>query len=129
MEASLALPEIVKDEDSLKDAVVYTNRAPLVLAFAVALLAYTMPEQPLSSKLSLGQAVVSLNSRSKGVSLGIQTGKSAEEDGWARGQPKVRVLGREVSVLKRSGYEWKESVEVKKEEAEESTQKDRKSVV
>jgi len=92
-----------------------------VLAFAVALLAYTMPEQPLSSRLSLGQAVVSLNSRSKAVSLGLERGKGAEEEGWGRGQPKVKVMGREVSVLKRSGYEWKEKAEEKKGEVEEDS--------
>lgn len=48
-EASLALPEAERDEMKLKGAVVYTNRAPLVLAFAVTLLKYTMPEQPIST--------------------------------------------------------------------------------
>ncbi len=86
----------------------YTNRAPLVLAFAVQLLKYTMPEQPLSSRLSLAQAVVSVNSRSKAQSLGIEKGASAEQLGWGSGQPKVKVMGREISVLKRSGYEWRE---------------------
>jgi hypothetical protein len=52
--------------------------------------------------------VVSVNSRSKAVSIGIEKGKGAEEEGWGRGQPKVRVMGREISVLKRSGYEWRE---------------------
>jgi Uncharacterized protein family UPF0029 len=121
LEASLALPELIKDEERLKEAVIYTNRAPLVLAFAVALLRFTMPEQPLSSKLSLAQAVVSLNSRSKAVSLGLETGKGAEAEGWGQGQPKVKVMGREVSVLKRSGYEWREVSEEKKDE-DESTQ-------
>jgi hypothetical protein len=79
-----------------------------VLAFAVQLLNYTMPEQPLSSRLSLAQAVVSMNSRSKAQSLGIEKGRSAEELGWGMGQPKVRIMGREISVLKRSGYEWRE---------------------
>ena len=83
----------------------YTNRAPLVLAFAVQLLKYTMPEQPLSGRLSLAQAVVSANSRSKAVSLGLEKG-SAEQEGWGNGQPKVRVMGREIHVLKRSGYDW-----------------------
>jgi hypothetical protein len=106
----------------LKEAVIYTNRAPLVLAFAVALLIYTMPEQPLSSRLSLGQAVVSLNSRSKAVSLGLQSGKGADEEGWGQGQPKVKVMGREVSVLKRSGYEWKEALEEKEQVEDTSTQ-------
>ncbi|KAH6678660.1 hypothetical protein B0J14DRAFT_559784 [Halenospora varia] len=108
LEASLALPQPSKDEEAIEKCVIYTNRAPLVLAFAVKLLEYTMPEQPLSSRLSLGQAVCSANSRSKAVSLGIEKGKGAEGDGWGMGQPKVRILGREVSVLKRTGYEWKE---------------------
>jgi Uncharacterized protein family UPF0029 len=123
LEASLSLPDLVKEEVRLQEAVIYTNRAPLVLAFAVALLKYTMPEQPLSSRLSLGQAIVSLNSRSKAVSLGLQSGKGADEEGWGQGQPKVRVMGREVSVLKRSGYEWREDHEEKREVVdEESTQ-------
>ena len=66
-----------------------------------------MPEQPLSSRLSLSQAVVSANSRSKAVSLGLEKGASAEGEGWGMGQPKVRVLGREVHVLKRGGYHWR----------------------
>jgi len=93
-----------------------------VLAFAVQLLKYTMPEQPLSSRLSLGQAVVSANSRSKAVSIGIEKGKSAEEQGWGMGQPKVKVMGREVSVLKRSGYEWKEEIKVKDEDEDADSQ-------
>lgn len=75
-----------------------------MLAFAVQLLKYTMPEQPLSSRLSLAQAVVSVNSRSKAVSLGLEKGNSAEGEGWGMGQPKIRVLGREIHVLKRGGY-------------------------
>lgn len=64
-----------------------------------------MPEQPLSSRLSLAQAVVSLNSRSKAVSLGLESGKSAEEEGWGVGQPVIKIMGREVRVLKRWGYQ------------------------
>ncbi|KAI9051162.1 hypothetical protein LZ554_005264 [Drepanopeziza brunnea f. sp. 'monogermtubi'] len=116
LEASLQLPQPSTDEEAIERCVVHTNRAPLVLAFACALLKYTMPEQPLSGRLSLAQAVVSANSRSKAVSIGIQAGKAAEEEGWGNGQPKIRIMGREVSVLKRSGYEWKE--EVKAEAAE-----------
>jgi len=108
LEASLKLPQPSADEEAISKCTIYTNRAPLVLAFSVALLKYTMPEQPLSSRLSLGQAVVSVNSRSKAVSLGIEKGKGAEEEGWGRGQPMVKVIGREISVLKRSGYEWRE---------------------
>ncbi|KAL9117081.1 MAG: hypothetical protein Q9187_006386 [Circinaria calcarea] len=108
MEESLSLPKTTEDEEVLSKVVLYTNRAPLVLAFAVALLKYTMPDQPLSSRLSLAQAVVSVNSRSKAVSLGLEKGNSAEEDGWGQGQPKVRVMGREIRVLKRWGYDPQE---------------------
>jgi hypothetical protein len=112
LEASLALPEPSTDEEEISKTVILTNRAPLVLAFAVSLLKYTMPEQPLSSRLSLAQAVVSANSRSKAVSIGIESGPSAEQDGWGQGQPKVRIMGRDVYVLKRGGYNWKVAEEV-----------------
>lgn len=105
-EESLALPEPYDDEDQLSKTMVYTNRAPLVLAFAVTLLKYTMPTQPLSSRLSLAQAVVSVNSRTKAVSIGLESGKSAEEEGWGEGQPVIKVMGREIRVMKRWGYQW-----------------------
>lgn len=104
LEESLALPESMVDESILKQAIVYSNRAPLVLAFAVTLLKYTMPEQPLSSRLSLAQAVVSANSRTKALSLGLESGKSAEDEGWGEGQPVIKVMGREIRVLRRWGY-------------------------
>lgn len=106
LENSLELP-ICTDESRISETSIETNRAPLVLAFAVELLRYTMPEQPLSSRLSLAQAVVSANSRSKAVSLGLEKGPSADQEGWGEGQPRVRVMGREIAVLKRSGYEWR----------------------
>ncbi|KAL2021270.1 hypothetical protein VTK56DRAFT_7349 [Thermocarpiscus australiensis] len=106
LERSLELP-LCMDEERIAQTVIETNRAPLVLAFAVELLRYTMPEQPLSSRLSLAQAVVSANSRSKAVSLGLDKGPSADEEGWGEGQPRVRVMGREIAVLKRGGYEWR----------------------
>ncbi|KAI0477385.1 hypothetical protein GGR56DRAFT_637067 [Xylariaceae sp. FL0804] len=106
IEASLELP-VETDEQKIADTVLVTNRAPLVLAFAVELLRHTMPEQPPSSRLSLAQAVVSANSRTKAVSIGLEKGASADEEGWGHGQPKVRVMGREVTVLKRGGYQWK----------------------
>ncbi|KLJ11405.1 hypothetical protein EMPG_09710 [Blastomyces silverae] len=107
LESALTLP-LSSNIEEISSAVLITNRAPVVLAFAVVLLKYTMPEQPLSSRLSLAQAVVSANSRSKAVSLGIEPGKSAEDEGWAQGQPTVKVLGREIPVLKRWGYNWQE---------------------
>ncbi|KAI6381017.1 hypothetical protein MCOR25_001319 [Pyricularia grisea] len=112
LEESLDLPVDI-DEERIAAASIECNRAPLVLAFAVELLRYTMPEQPPSSRLSIAQAVVAANSRSKAASLGIEKGLPADREGWGEGQPRVRVMGREVSVLKRGGYEWKgpESVE------------------
>lgn len=108
IEGSLSLPTTTATEEELLNTNLYTNRAPLVLAFAVILLKYTMPEQPLSSRLSLAQAVVSMNSRSKAVSLGIEKGNSAEDDNWGQGQPKVRIMGRDISVMKRWEYDSRE---------------------
>lgn len=105
IEESLALPEVSCKEEELEATTIYTNRAPLVLAFAVTLLKYTMPEQPLSSRLSLAKAVVSANSKTKAKSLGIEKGNTAEDEGWGQGQPKVRIMGREISVMKRWGYD------------------------
>ncbi|KAH8704506.1 hypothetical protein GQ44DRAFT_716754 [Phaeosphaeriaceae sp. PMI808] len=107
-EASLALPEAERDEEIIKSTVIYTNRAPLVLAFAVTLLKYTMPEQPISSRLSLAQAVTSMNSKSKAIHIGIEKGKAAEDEGWGEGQPLVRIMTRDIRVMKRWGYEWEE---------------------
>ena len=89
----------------LQSVVLQTNRAPLVLAFAMVLLSYTYPHQPLSSRLSLAQAVVSANSRSKAVSIGLQSGPSAEDEGFGEGQPRIKLMGREIRVLRRWGYE------------------------
>ncbi|KAL7820585.1 hypothetical protein V8C26DRAFT_392634 [Trichoderma gracile] len=105
LEASLALP-LCEDEDLIKETTLVTNRAPLVLAFAVELLRFTMPEQPPSSRLSLAQAVVSANSRSKAISIGIEKVPVGGETPIPTGQPKVTVLGREIPVLKRGGYTW-----------------------
>ena len=70
-----------------------------------------MPSQPLSSRLSLAQAVVSVNARTKALSIGVEKGTSAENDGWGQGQPKIHVMGRDVKVMKRWGYEWNEKTE------------------
>ncbi|KAL4885070.1 hypothetical protein BJY04DRAFT_214949 [Aspergillus karnatakaensis] len=108
VECALALPVSTATEEELSNIVLLTNRAPLVLAFAVCALRYTMPEQPISSRLSLAQALVSANSRSKAVSLGIESGKSTEEEEWGEGQPTVFVLGRKIKVLKRWDYNSRE---------------------
>ncbi|MCJ1417331.1 hypothetical protein MMC32_003674 [Xylographa parallela] len=111
IERSLALPAVDADVEDLMKVSLHTNRAPLVLAFAVTLLKYTMPSQPLSSRLSLAQAVVSANSRSKAVSIGLEKGPSAAEDGWGLGQPKVKVMNRAIHTLKRWGYNAEEGMD------------------
>jgi hypothetical protein len=108
VEASLALPEAERDEETLRSAVFFTNRAPLVLAFAVTLLKYTMPDQPISSRLSLAQAVTSMNSKNKAIHVGIDTGQAAEDEGWGEGQPAIRIMTRDIRVMKRWGYDWEE---------------------
>ncbi|KAK4619300.1 hypothetical protein CLAFUW4_10880 [Fulvia fulva] len=108
LEKSLELPYSTLSELELSQTALFTNRAPLVLAFLVVLLKRTMPEQPLSSRLSLAQAYVSVTSRSRAVYLGIETGKCAEEEGFGEGQPVVNVGGKEIKVIRRWGYEWKQ---------------------
>ncbi|EME41786.1 hypothetical protein DOTSEDRAFT_177139 [Dothistroma septosporum NZE10] len=127
LEKSLELPYSTLSEEELAGVVLFTNRAPLVLAFLVVLLKHTMPEQPLSSRLSLAQAYVSVTSRSRAVYLGIENGKSAEEEGFGEGQPVVKVGGKEIKVIRRWGYEWKrdemvgglEEVKIKREDSPE----------
>ncbi|KAF4122675.1 hypothetical protein GMORB2_6982 [Geosmithia morbida] len=106
LEESLALPPAEEDEGLIRATSVVTNRAPLLLAFAVELMRFTMPEQPPSSRLSLGQAVVSANSRSKAVSLGMDKSATGAARSLSEGQPRVRIMSREVAVLKRGGYTW-----------------------
>ncbi|KAH6605852.1 ribosomal s5 domain 2-type fold [Trichoderma cornu-damae] len=110
LEGSLALP-LCEDEELIRETTLVTNRAPLVLAFAVELLRFTMPGQPPSSRLSLAQAVVSANSRSKAISIGIEKAPAGGGTPIPTGQPRVSVLGREIPVLKRGDYTWPESSE------------------
>ncbi|WEW55107.1 hypothetical protein PRK78_000535 [Emydomyces testavorans] len=127
VELSLALP-VCTDVDEISEATVVTNRAPLVLAFAFILLKYTMPEQPISSRFSLAQAIVSANSRSKAASLGIEQGPSPEEEGWAKGQPTVTILGRDISVLRRLNYSWNEAGQNDDSQESSATLKDETNV-
>lgn len=94
-------------EDELANITLTTNRAPLLLAFAATLIKYTMPEQPISSRLSLAQAVTSLNAQAKAANIGLGNSTTAEKEGWGQGQSLVRVMSRDVRVLKRWGYDWK----------------------
>lgn len=100
-EASLALPSSDCTTDELENITIETNRAPLFLAFTIAVLAYTHPDQPLSSRWSMAQAVVSAGAQSKAKYIGLTSGPTAEEDGWAMGQPKIKIMGREVAVMRR----------------------------
>ena len=122
LEESLRLPNIndynINDE-AISNGKLWTNRAPLVLAFAVVLLKHTMPSQPPSSRLSLAQAVVSVNSRSKAVSLGLsEKGAGAEDEGWGMGQPSVKIMSREIKVMRRHGYDYKEADTLAPEEGQ-----------
>lgn len=128
LEASLQLPYSTCNASELEKIILQTNRAPLVLAFVVILLKYTMPEQPLSSRLSLAQAYVSVTSRSRAVYLGIESGKSADEEGFGEGQPVVSVAGKQITVLRRWGYEWKEEEEEVVVEEMEDEQRRKKKV-
>lgn len=111
-EDALRLP-VNMDEMEIEMTAIHTNRAPLLLAFALELLRYTMPEQPLSSRLSLAHAVVSANSRSKAVSLGMGNDDGAVDGNfWGEGQPKVTIMGRSIAVLKRGDYNSQQAVDV-----------------
>ncbi|KAH6705073.1 hypothetical protein EV126DRAFT_335990 [Verticillium dahliae] len=103
VEQSLAIP-IITQEDQLRTTVIYINRAPVLLAFTLELLRVTMPEQPLSSRLSLAQAVMSSNARVKAVDIGLEQDIKAKSGTWQLGQPTVRIMGREISILKRGDY-------------------------
>jgi len=99
-EAELALPLSELSLDELCAKVVETNRAPLFLAFAVTVAKYILPDQPLSSRLSLAQAVTSAGAQSKAKYIGL-TNSTAEDEGWAQGQPKIKLMGREIAVMRR----------------------------
>ena len=123
LEASLQLPPSSAAPEDVSQVVLFTNRAPLVLAFVVVLLKHTMPEQPLSARLSLAQAYVSMTSRARAVDLGIESGgraAEAEREELGLGRASVVILGKEVRVLMRWGYDWVEE----SGELEESTHDD-----
>jgi hypothetical protein len=106
----ITLPDAFTDRDVLLTVTIVTNRAPLVLAFAFVALSFSPhPIQPLSSRLSLAHAVVSLNSRTKAHAIGLEAGKTAEEEGWGEGFGRMTVLGREVRTLRRSDVQVTDS--------------------
>ncbi|KAJ9654299.1 hypothetical protein H2198_006649 [Neophaeococcomyces mojaviensis] len=99
-EADLVLPLSQLSIDELRLKTIETNRAPLFLAFAVTLAKYTLSDQPLSSRLSLAQAVTSAGAQSKAKYIGL-TSSTPEDEGWAQGQPKIKLMGREIAVMRR----------------------------
>lgn len=127
LESSLALPEPVTEESFLAEITLITNRAPLLLVFALTLLSYTMPRQPLSSRLSLAQAQVSQGAKERARDLGLEKGTTAQEEGWGTGQPVVKVMSKDVRVVRRVGYPLaipnslnKADVDTKAEEADQT---------
>jgi hypothetical protein len=129
VEASLALPVSDLTDDDLAGIILTTNRAPLLLTFAATLIKHTMPGQPPSACLSLAQAVTSLNAQAKAANIGLASSASAEKEGGGQGQSLVKVMTRDVRVLKRWGYEWKPShretiKEIKTEDADQKPSTD-----
>ena len=97
--------------DDLCSVSIATNRAPVMLAFGVVALKYTKPSQPPSSRLSLAKAVMSANARSKARNIGLeQQVDNDKEEGPGKGWKGVRVLGREIPVVKRDHGAQKETV-------------------
>ncbi|KAL8799042.1 MAG: hypothetical protein Q9182_006195 [Xanthomendoza sp. 2 TL-2023] len=130
-EESLALPNFDASnyedvEAEINKTVLYTNRAPLVVAFVVQLLKYTMPSQPLSSRLSLAQAVMSMGAKSKALNLGIQSGSAAEDEGWGTGQPELKVMGRSVKIMRRWTYHDQQTTDSKTEQSTTQQQQEEK---
>jgi len=99
-EAQLALPQTDLAIDDLRTKTIESNRAPLFLAFAFTVSKFTLPDQPLSSRLSLAQAVTSAGAQSKAKFIGLAD-STAEDEGWAEGQPKLKIMGREIAVMRR----------------------------
>lgn len=103
--AALSLPEPAVDDMVLEATTVVTNRAPLLLAFAVVALEYTHPEQPLSSRLSIAGGVVATNALSKARSVGIASGEQGAEEkklfAGTGAQPTLTIFGRDIKCLRR----------------------------
>ena len=116
-EEALQLPITELSLDDLRKRVIETNRAPLFLAFSYVLSKYTLSEQPISSRLSLAQAVTSAGAQSKAKFIGL-TSSTAEDEGWADGQPKVKLMGRKIAVMRR--YVEVAEQKVKSEDSESS---------
>lgn len=102
-EARLILPDSDMSVEELRTITITTNRAPLFLAFAVTVAKYTLPDLPLSSRLSLAQAATSAGAQVKAKAIGLVK-TTAEDDGWTEGQPKLRLMGRDIAVMRRQIY-------------------------
>ncbi|KAL9083371.1 MAG: hypothetical protein Q9159_005821 [Coniocarpon cinnabarinum] len=101
-DGEVGLPTPKKDEEQIRQTVIRTNRAPLLLAFATVLLSYTHPAQPVDSQLSLGMAVVSAGAKAKGLDLGVLDSKRVDAaESLGKGHRSIRITSREVAVLRR----------------------------
>ncbi|KAK6537493.1 hypothetical protein TWF694_011678 [Orbilia ellipsospora] len=100
-ETGLELPSLIKNEDQMSIATVTTNRAPLLLAFAVISLGYTHPWLPMSSRFSLAQGLLELTAASKAKNIGILREGDGKDEELEEGYKRVRVLGKEIPVLRR----------------------------
>lgn len=102
-EARLTLPSSNISIEKLQAKTIETNRAPLFLAFAVTVAKYTLPDLPLSSRLSVAQAATSAGAQAKAKAIGMVT-TTAEDEGWTQGQPRLRLMGRDIAVMRRQVY-------------------------
>ncbi|KAF3904888.1 hypothetical protein ABW20_dc0107271 [Dactylellina cionopaga] len=100
-EIGLDLPTPSRNIDLISVASVTTNRAPLLLAFAFVSLGYTHPWLPLSSRFSLAQGLLELIASSKAKNLGITREGEGKEEELGEGHRRMRVLGKEIPVLRR----------------------------
>ncbi|EPS36576.1 hypothetical protein H072_9875 [Dactylellina haptotyla CBS 200.50] len=100
-EVGLDLPAPTRDETLISGASLTTNRAPLLLAFAVVSLGYTHPWLPMSSRFSLAQGLLELTAASKAKNLGITREDGGKDEELGEGYKRIRVLGKEIPVLRR----------------------------
>ncbi|KAK6525771.1 hypothetical protein TWF281_010816 [Arthrobotrys megalospora] len=100
-ESGLDLPTPVRDEGLISITILTTNRAPLLLAFTIVSLTYTHPWLPASSRFSLAQGLLDLTASAKAKSIGITRPEDAKPDTVEEGYKKLRVLSKELPILRR----------------------------
>ncbi|KAJ6256926.1 hypothetical protein Dda_7809 [Drechslerella dactyloides] len=100
-ESGLDLPPPNRDTDLISATIITINRAPLLLAFAVVSLEYTHPWLPRSSRFSLAQGLLDATAASKAKYIGITRENDSGNDALEEGYKRIRVLGKEIPVLRR----------------------------